>query len=315
MIYMQSLILSFESVMPIFLMMLLGYVLKCLGAADKKTFDAINRLVFKVFLPVLLFNNIYSTKSTGIFDGKLVAFAAAGILLVFALGYGAVLLLCRDNAKRGAMLQGIFRSNFAILGVPLVDYVCRGESSGLASLMVAIVVPLYNVLAVITLERFRSGKPSFAKLGKGIVTNPLIIGCGAGLLFLLSAIRLPALLENTIDDIGAIASPLALIVLGASFTFSSIKGYVKELAIVVSTRLVIVPLMMLSLAAACGFRDEALACLLVVFGSPVAVSSFAMAQQMGADEKLAAQAVVITSALCIVTLFVWIFVLSFLGFI
>ncbi len=310
---MESLILSFNSVMPIFLLMLAGYILKALKIADKKGFDTVNRLVFKAFLPTLLFYNIYTTESSDVFNPKLIAFTITGTLIVFALGYAAVFVLTKDNAKRGVMLQGFFRSNYAILGLPLVEYICEGKTSGLSSLMVAIIVPVFNVLAVISLERFRDGKLNIGKMAKGIITNPLIIGCLLGLLFYLAGITLPGVLEKAVSDVAKIASPLAIIVLGASFTFSSLSGCVKELITVVSVRLVIVPAIAIFFAILLGFNGEALACVLIAFGAPVAVSSFSMAQQMGGDENLAAQVVVVSSAACLLTLFGWIFVLGTIG--
>lgn len=310
---MESLILSFESIMPIFILMLLGYVLKNLHIADKKTFDGINKLVFKVFLPVLLFNNIYKTESANVFDIKLVVFTIIAVLCVFVVGYFVVMRITDRNSIRGVMLQGFFRSNFAILGIPLADCICGDHVTGLTSLMVAVIVPCFNVLAVICLERFRGGKVNFIKLVKGIVTNPLIIGCIVGVIFFGFDITLPSIIEKSVNDVSKIATPLAIIVLGASFTFADTKGYVKEALIVVASRLVIVPMLALGAAVLLGFRGESLVCLLVTFASPVAVSSFAMAQQMGGDEKLAAQAVVLTSAFCLGTLFLWIFALNSFG--
>lgn len=307
---MESLKLSFEAIMPIFLLMLLGYFLKWKNVVGKSCFDAMNRLVFKVFLPVLLFYNIYQTELEQAFDWKLIAFAAAGILGIFLIGSLIVPLLTKDNARRGVMLQGLFRSNYAILGLPLVNYICG--STAVASAMVAVVIPMFNILAVVSLERYRGGNVNLKKLLKGVVTNPLIIGCAVGALFLALDIQMPAFLEKAVSDVSKIASPIAMIVLGASFTFSSVKGCMKELLITVSARLVLVPLVMLTLAVALGFRSEALACLLIVFGAPTAVASFSMAQQMGGDEKLAAQVVVISSAACLLTLFIWIFLLSHL---
>jgi len=310
---MESLILSFESIMPIFILMLLGYMLKNLHIADKKIFDGMNKLVFKAFLPVLLFKNIYNTSSAQVFDIKLVAFTVITVLCIFVAGYFMVMKISDKNSIRGVMLQGFFRSNFAILGIPLADYICGEHVTGLTSLMVAVIVPCFNVLAVICLERFRGGKVNFLKLVKGIVTNPLIIGCVAGVIFFGFDITLPRIIEKSVNDISGIATPLSIIVLGASFTFADTKGYVKEALIIVLARLVIVPMIALGAAALLGFKGEAMVCLMVTFASPVAVSSFAMAQQMGGDEKLAAQAVVLTSAFCLGTLFLWIFVLNSLG--
>ena len=312
---MESLRLSFEAVMPIFLLMALGYLLKCLKFAEKSTFDAMNRLVFKIFLPILLFYNIYQTDKRQIFNGKLILFTVAAILTVYVVGYFAVLGLTRDNARRGVMLQGFFRSNYAILGIPLVDYVCGDSATGLASLMVAVVVPLFNILAVICLERFRNRSVKIGGLIWGILKNPLVIGCLIGAIFLIADISLPSFVEKAVSSASQIASPLSMVILGAGFAFSGIGKYLKEIAITVSAKLVIVPFFAVLAAVLLGLRGEALVCVLITFGAPVAVSSFSMAQQMGGDEKLAAQNVVISSALCLLTLFGWIFALSALGLI
>lgn len=312
---MESMKLAFEAVMPIFILMLLGYFIKKIKLSDKKNFDVINKLIFKIFLPVLLFYNIYSADMSEIFDIKLIIFVVAGVLSVFVLGYFAVMLLTKDNKKRGVMLQGFFRVNYSILGVPLVNYICGDKTSGLASLMVAVVIPVFNILAVVALERFReeNKKPDILKLLKGIITNPLIIGCVIGVITLVLGMKLPFVIEKSVKNVASIATPLSIIVLGSEFEFSDIRGCFREVAIVVATRLVIVPLIMVPIAVWLGFTGEALACLLIIFAAPVAVSSFAMAQQMDGDEVLAVQVIAISSALCLATLFVWIFALSFLG--
>ena len=310
---MESLKLSFEAVTPIFLMMFLGYLLRKSKFVEKKILDEMNKLVFKIFLPMLLFYNIYGAKSVDIFDEKLVVFTLLAVFVMFALGLLTVFLVTDDNRKRGVMLQGFFRSNFAILGVPIVGYICKDGSVGIESLMVALVIPIYNVLAVISLEIFNGGNINFKKVLKGIATNPLIIGCILGLVFLGLRIKLPFVIEKTISDVSKVASPLAIVILGGSFTFSSIRGYVKENLLVGLARLVVIPFVVLTIAEILGFSGEAFACLLVIFGGPIAVSSFSMAQQMGGDETLAGQLVVLTSIGCVLTLFVWIFAFSSRG--
>jgi len=312
---MESIILSTRAIMPIFIMMLLGYFMKKINLADKHSFDAINRIVFKVFLPLLLFYNIYKTDIGEILNPALIIFTISAILVTFAIGYVAVFHISKKNSVRGVVLQAIFRSNYAILGVPLVGYICGEDAGALSSVMVAIIVPVFNVLAVVALERFRdnSEKLDIAALFKGIVTNPLIISCVVGLLFVLFKIPLPSVAEKCVKDLSALATPLALIVLGANFEFSGTTGYLKEIIIVSLARLIIVPALAISAAAFLGFRGEAMVCVLITFASPVAVSSYAMAKQMGGDEALAGQIVVVTSALCLVTLFLWILVMSRLG--
>ena len=312
---MDSLKLSFNAILPIFILMLLGYFLKKIKMTDKKGFDTINKMVFKVFLPVLLFYNIYKTDIGSVFDIRLICFIVVSVLVIFVFGYFAVMAFTQDNAKRGVMLQGFFRSNFALLGLPLIGYIYGENSGGLPSLVLSVVVPLFNVLAIFTLERFCKGKskPNVLQILKGVVTNPLIIGCFVGFVFLLAGIKLPKILESSVKDISSVATPLAIIVLGADFEYSTIKESVKEIIITVSAKLVVVPFIMLLSAVLLGFTGEALACILITFGAPVAVSSFSMVQQMGGDEHMAAHVVIMSSAFCLITLFGWIFALSYLN--
>ncbi len=312
---MESLKLSFNAIAPIFILMLIGYSLKKLKVADKKTFDSINKIGFKVFLPVLVFYNIYKTEIDDVLNVKLIWFSIIGIFAVFVVGYFAVLVLTKDNAKRGVMLQGFFRSNFVLLGMPLVEYIYGEGAGGLTSVLLGIIIPVFNVLAIIALVRFcgGQGKMNIGQVLKGIITNPLIIGCIVGLAVVLTGLKLPALLEESVKDISSVATPLAIIVLGAEFEYSTIKESLKELLITVGARLIFIPLVMLTVAVMLGFMGEALVCILITFASPMAVSSFTMAQQMGGDEHLAAHMVIMSSALCLITLFGWIFALSYLG--
>ncbi len=314
---MESLKLSFNAISPIFILMALGYFLKRIKIADKQGFDTINKLVFKVFLPVLLFYNIYKADLGKVFDIKLICFSVVGIFVAFLLGYFVTIFVTKDNKKRGAMLQGFFRSNFALLGLPLIGYIYGDNAGGLASILMSVTIPWFNILAVFALERFctNQNKLSALQVLKGIIKNPLIIGCFAGIVFLLLKIKLPAILETSVKDISSVATPLSIIVLGAEFEYSTIKESIKELIITVSAKLIFVPLIMITAAILLGFTGEALVCILVTFGAPVAVASFSMAQQMGADEHLAAHLVIMSSAFCLVTLFGWIFALSYLNLI
>ncbi len=312
---MESLQLSYNAVAPLFVLMLIGYFLKKIKLTDKRGFDTMNKMVFKVFLPVLLFYNLYKTDLGSIFDGKLVLFTIIAILINFALGYAVAMCTAKENAKRGVILQGTFRSNFALLGLPFVGYLYGSGAGGVASLMVSVVVPIFNILAIFALTWFGNGegRPSTMHMVKEIFKNPLIIACLFGVGFLLLDLRLPSLLESSVKDVAAVATPLALIALGAEFEYQSIRKCIKEITVTVSAKLIWIPLLALSAAACLGIRGEALVCVLITFGAPVAVSSFTMAQQTGGDEQLAAHLVVISSALCLITLFGWTFLLSFLG--
>ena len=310
---MENLILSFNVVLPLFLNIALGYALRCLHMIDETTQKNLNKLVFKVFLPIYVFNNIYTTNIAVAFHPGLVALTMGGVLAMFAFLMVFIPRIEQENAKRGVMVQAIFRSNFVLFGLPVAVSLCGEANVGPTSLLVGFVVPVFNVLAVICLEAFRGSKPDFRKILRGIATNPLIIASMLGIIMNLTGLPIPAGIQKSITDLGRIATPLALVSLGAGFQFRRIKGYVRQLIICISARLVLVPLIMLAIAAALGFRAEMLVPVLAVFGSPVATSSYTMAELMDGDGVLAGSLVVLTTALSILTMFLFIFALKQLG--
>lgn len=307
---MQNLILSFNVVLPLFLCIALGYFLKQIHMVDESVLNKLNKLCFRVFLPIYLFHSVYTTDLSAAFNGKLILFAILSLLALFLLLLLLIPRMEKADKRRSVIIQAIFRSNFALFGLPVATSLCGEEKVGPTALLVGIIVPIYNVLAVITLEMFRGGKPSVRKMLKGIVTNPLIIAPAIGILFYLLHLNLPYAVEKTVIDLGRVATPLSLVALGGSFSFGRVKGYFTQLIIGVSGKLVFAPLIMITIGALLGFRDEMLVPILIMFGAPTAVSSFPMAQQMDADGELAAQFVVFTSAFAILTIFVWIFVLK-----
>ena len=312
---MENLIISLNVVLPLFFSIALGYILKRLGMYDGATLKTLNKLVFKVFLPVYLFYSIYSTDLSVAFQPKVMIFSVVGILAWFSLLMLLVPLFEKENAKRGVMVQAMFRSNFVLFGLPVAISLCGEDKIGTTSLLMGVVVPIYNVLAVVTLEVFRGGKPSVKKIVKGIVTNPLIIASVLGVGFYLLKIELPYAVEKTVIDFGKIATPLALMALGGEFRFSKVKGDIRQLLASVAGKLVICPLFMVTAGILLGFRNEILVPILLMSGAPTAVSSYTMAQQMGGDGELAGEIVVFTTGISILTIFIWVFVLKQFNFI
>lgn len=311
---MESLIVSFEIVAPLFLLMAVGYLIKATGLMNETSVKQVNKTIFKIFLPLLVFLNIYQTNLQESFRSDLLLFALFGVALQFIIALCLSFLTEKDNTRRGVMLQGMFRSNFVLFGIPVATALFGESAAGLASILIAVIIPLYNVLAVFALEMFHGQKPNFLKILKGIVTNPLIIASVLGILALTFHIQLPNVLNKTVKDLSAIATPLAFVVLGASFSFGEIGRCLKDLSITLGMKLILFPAFFLTLAILLGFRGAPLAVLLTVFASPIAVSSFTMAQQMGGDDKLAGQLVVFSSILSIFTLFCIIFVLKEFAF-
>jgi len=197
----------------------------------------------------------------------------------------------------------------------LVQAIFPNSDTSVTSLLVVIVVPLFNVLAVVVLEMFRGGKADPKQIIRKILTNPLIIGSVAGLIILVTGIRIPAIIQRPIDDLSKVATPLALFLLGASIDFSKTGAHVKQLAMCVLGKLVIFPLAAVVIGALLGMRGVELASLLIIFGAPTAVNSAVMAQQMGSDGDLATEAVVFTTAFSALTVFLFVFALKSLALI
>ena len=312
---MENFTLSFNVVSPLFIVMALGYYLKYIKMLDKQTLDVMNKVCFKAFLPTLLFYNIYKSDVKSAFNPRLIMFSVSCVLILFFILLIIIPKIEKDNKKRGVMIQGIFRSNFVIFGMPVASSIYGDGNIGTTALLIAIIVPLFNLLAVISLEVFRDGNIDFKKIIHGIITNPLIVASIIGVSFILLNIKLPTFIEKSVSDISKLATPLSLILLGGSFSFSDIKEYLKNIIFVVSNKLVIVPLIFIPLAISLGFREIELLTILLIFASPTAVSTFQMAEQMDADHILAQQAIVFSCLFCIPTVFLWILSLKQLALI
>ena len=305
--------ISANAVLPMCLIMALGYGTRRLGWIRREEISAINKIAFRIFLPCLLYYNVYCSDLSGSFDPLLMAYAVGGVLLTFGLSLGYTLLTEKLPERRGVMIQGMFRSNYVIMGIPVATALLGADQLGTVSILIAVVVPLFNMLAVVVLEVFRGQKPKPLHILGQIVKNPLVIASALGILTLAAGIRLPHILERTIQNVSAIASPLQLFLLGAFFQFSGLKTYRRELVTVSAAKLIVSPGLFLGLGALLGFRGVAFVSLIGIFASPTAVNSFTMAQQMGGDAELAGDIVVTTSAVSILTMFLWVFLFKSLG--
>lgn len=310
---MENLMISANAVLPMCLVMALGYGTRRLGWLRREEISTINKIAFRIFLPCLLYYNIYCSDLSGSFDPLLMTYAVGGVLLTFGLALGYALLTEKLPERRGVLIQGMFRSNYVIMGIPVATALLGADQLGTVSILIAVIVPLFNMLAVVVLEVFRGQKPKPLHILGQIAKKPLVIGSVLGILTLVAGIRLPHILEQTIQSVSAIASPLQLFLLGAFFQFSGLKTYRRELVTVSIAKLIVSPGLFLGLGALLGFRGVAFVSLIGIFASPTAVNSFTMAQQMGGDAELAGDIVVTTSAASILTMFLWIFLFKSLG--
>lgn len=308
-------------------MILVGYFLKRIKLLEEDVAKKLNTLVFRVFLPIMLFLNVYKIQSFSEIDFVFVWYAVGITVLLFLIGIPIMGLLFKDNRQRSVMLQGIFRANYALVGIPLAESLFGSEGSIMAALLSAFIVPIFNILAVICLTIYSAGdkKPSIAGVFKGIAKNPLIQGIFCGFIALgLRAILVELGVEfrltdmapiyKTLQNLSSIATPLSLLVLGARFELSAIPYLKKHIIIAVINRVVIVPLVGISLALALNrFTGAQFASFIACFCTPVAVSSVPMSQEMGADADLMGQIVVWTTVFSAFSIFIASYVLRVLG--
>ncbi len=329
---------SFNAVMPILLMMALGYFLRSVKFADEGFFKKANTLVFKVFLPILLFVNVYEIESLS--DVNWSAAIYAEVMIVFMCSLGVILtkLFFKDRNKFGPLIQCSFRSNYAIIGIPLAESLGGAAGVGFACVLSAIAIPTFNMLAVIILSHYSGDKnsASLKETAKKTAKNPLIIGVLSGVLVLLVRGALPLnesgeivfslsrdlpFFYSALVTLSKAASPLALVVLGARFDFSKVGALIKEITFGTVMRLVITPLVgigfgvLLSEFTAFNLSEVEYPALIALYSTPIAVSSAVMVSEIGGDEQLAGQLVVWTSVFSMLTMFLAIFVMKIFAFI
>ncbi len=318
---MDAFLFSLNAILPIILLALLGFGLKTINFFSKDFLSVANSFVFKVCLPVLLFINIYNIDHLENIPWDIILYAGTVTLLLFFVGLIFVKIFIKEDLQRGVVLQGFFRSNYIVIGLPLAFSIAGEPAQETASVLAAFMVPFYNILAVISLSVFlplqeKKGTfwNSFASMTKKIVTNPLILGALAGLIALgirpfVGEWRLKnsefRFLFSTIESLSKMATPLALVVLGGEFSFSAVKRLWPQILQVVIARLIVIPAIGLALLPVFNPHYGAIeyAALFGLFAAPTAVSSAVMAQSMGNDGDLARQVVVWTSVFSAITLF------------
>lgn len=310
----SNFIVALGAVVPLFLLLLIGVGIRRAHLLTDVELVHVNRMVFCVFFFCMMFYNIYTTDLADTFRPFLMLYGAGAVVLGFIGAMAIVPLFIKDNHRRGAMVQAIFRSNFVLMGIPIVANIFGDNALAVPTMMIAIIVPIFNVLAVFELELFRGGTFNLLKILKGVLHNPMIIGALLGAFFLFCGIHIPEPILKPIRQIGNATSTIALMILGASFRFSSAKEHLKPLIACVFCRLVLLPSIFLPLAVYFGFRGIDLVTLLAIFTTPCAIASYAMAQQMNSDAPLAGNTVVYTSALSPLAIFLWIYAFKSLGY-
>ena len=305
---------GFNGVAPICLLMLLGAVLKAAGVLKSDAARTLNRLCYQVLLPLKLFDQLAGADITRVTDPTLIALTVGGTGAVILLLCALVPRFVPPGPARGEFIQGVFRGESAILGIPLIETL-YGESAGaVLALPLPMMLILYNVAAPVVLAVYSGGeKPRAGEIARKVASNPLLIGVAAGILFSLSGLRLPNVAADCVSRLGDAGSTLALVALGA---LVDLKDFRKSgrLALAASVlRLAVVSALMLALAALLGLRNERLAVMVCFFSTPTAVGGYVLAQNMDGDGRLSGQILVLTTLLSVLTLFATLSLLRLLG--
>lgn len=316
---MENFIYSINVTLPIFLVMVIGYALKQTGMLNDNFVTVANKFNFTVTLPVMLFRDISGVDIKAVFDLKYVLFCAIVSTICFWIIWGGTKLFMKEKSMRGAFVQASFRSSAAVMGLAFIENIYG--SSAMGPLMIVSAVPLYNIFSVIVLtyegahaaEENRGEKVRQACVN--IVKNPIIIAIAFGLAAGLLGIRFPAVINKTVNSVSQMATPLALVAIGAGFEGRKALAKMKPTIAAAAIKLVAQPLAFLPVAAWMGFTGEKMIAILIMLAAPTTPSCYIMAKNMDNDGTLTASVIVMTTLLAAFTLTGWIFVLKTLGFI
>ena len=309
---MENLIFSLNATIPIFLMMLLGMLFRKLGWMDEVFAAKMNKFVFLVPLPVLLFEQLATVDFSEVWDIKFILFCFVVTAISITIST-LISMLWKDRSIKGEFIQATYRSSAALLGIAFIQNIYG--TAGMAPLMIIGSVPLYNIMAVIALSFFqpeRKGmdKALIKKTARGIVTNPIIIGIVIGLLWSALRLPMPVILSKTVSKVGAIASPMGLMSMGATFEFNKAFKKLKPAITATFFKLIGFATIFLPMAVGLGFRNEELVAILVMLGSATTVSCFVMAKNMGHEGVLSSSVVMLTTMFSAFTLTMWLFILK-----
>ena len=310
---MESLIVALNAVVPFIVYLLLGMISKRLKAVREPFLKELNGAAFKVFFPFIMFNNLYDVDFSALKGAGYVIFAIVSTLTVIILAFIAVPFFVKENPRRGVVIQAIYRSNSVLYAIPLATSVLGQEGAAMASIVVAFLVPMYNIVSVLILEYYSQGSVTAGKLILNILKNPLIIGAITGAIFNLSPLTMPECLAGPISVLCSMATPLALFVLGGTLRFSDIRKNRVPLTVGIALKLIVIPCIIVFIMSMMHMGPSELFVVFCMFATPVAAASYPMAQSMGADADLAGEYVMISTLLSILTIFVWILILRNIG--
>lgn len=310
---MQLFVETFLSLSPLYVYIMIGALLRKTGIIDSAFLPKLNQLAFRVFLSVMMFCDIYEADLDFGQSIGTIAYIILTFVLLFCILVKLIPRIVAEKSRAATVVQGLFRSNFVLLGVIYVRQLFGEAQVSGATILVAIIVPLFNVLAVLCFSLLTGERQKISAIILKILTNPLIIGTLAGFVARGTRGCVPTIVLNPLCAIADAATPFVMIIIGASITLGGMKKDHKLLIAVALTKLIAVPLVFVAGAVAVGFRGVTLVALLAAFGGPCAASSSAMADQLGGDGELAGEFIAVTTLFSLPTMYLFIVLLRGLG--
>ena len=306
----QNFIICVNAVIPSAIYLIIGIILKVTGVMKDEEVRKFTHVVFVTLYPFIMFDNLYGKNIAENMDVKLGLYAVIFTAFQFAASWIFVCIIEKSNYERGAMIQALYRSNYVLMGFPIaVNLFGKGNITAVAIIMM-LVVPFYNITAVILFETFRGGKVNFGQMLKRILTNPIIDGGIAAFIVMILGINLPQPIVNTIGTLSDATAPIAMILLGAALNINGFSSDRRRIAICTIGKLVVFPAIGIAGAVLLGIRDVQLIAVTLMVAAPIALASYAMASSMGGNGKLAGELVVVTTIASCFTIPIFLFILK-----
>jgi len=309
----DNFLFSLNVVVPVFLVMAVGYILKKTGVVSPEFLKSGNKIVYYIGLPVLLFRGVYTTDIGDFIDFRFVAFALISTTASFFVIWGVSALFLKEKTVLASFAQGSYRGSFALLGIPLILNIAGDAGMARAALIVVFVVPFFNVYSIMALAPCAEGRVGVKTIFLEVIKNPSNIMIAVGIVLSVIGWRLPEMVSGAVNTTANMATPLALLCLGGGMTFKGFDKKFKYAVIGSLIKVIVMPVLFVTAAIALGFRDYDLAVILMLGGIPSAVVGYAMAVQMGGDEYVAGTIIVISTLMSAGTLTVFIYVLRMMG--
>jgi len=296
-----------------FLIIAAGYTIKKLGMIDGHAQKQVNKVLFNVAFPCTCFKSLYGAEFDISYDTRFIIYCWVVALVCWILTCPLVMKIEKSNKRRGAMIQAMNRTNYLVIGLPILHSICGDVEMAFVTVALSGLILMSNVVSVVVMEIFRGGKPDPKHLIKSIITNPIIVATAFGIVTMITGITIPAPLASAADSLGSAATPIALLMIGVSIDFKHMEDRIRPVIMCVFGKLIVLPLIAAAGGILMGFRGLEFVALLILFGPSPTTTSYTVADQMGSDGDLARDCVVIASALVAFTMFLWIFIFKSLG--